>query len=173
MRAFLLAWVCLFLLSSGTAWAQDPVSALDRAERGGGKSGLAGQGPFGLGLILGEPSGLTGKLMLGGPNAVQVHLGYGIGRRGRFVLAADYLFHVQNALPPARNVGLFVPYVGLGARFSVRDDDPLLGVRVPLGVSFQLLAVPVEIFVEVAVGVGLIPSTVALIDGGLGGRFYF
>ncbi len=133
-------------------------------------------GPFGVGLILGEPSGLSGKLMLSDANALQLHLGYGVGRRGRLVLVLDYLFHIHNVMP-ATPVGLFSPYVGVGGRLGVRDepfdDDVVLGVRIPVGLSFVLTAAPVELFAEVAVGIGLLPETAALIDGGLGGRFYF
>ena len=129
--------------------------------------------PFGIGIVLGEPSGFTGKLFFDGNNAMQLHVGYGIGHRGRLVLALDYLFHIRNVLPRPNNAGRFEPYLGLGLRLGVRDHDPLLGVRIPAGLALLFEAFPVELFIEVAVGIGLIPSTAIIVDGGLGARFYF
>jgi hypothetical protein len=146
----------------------DDDSASASSSSGGGTS----HGPIGLGIILGEPTGLTGKLLFG-THGFQLHLGYGIERRGRFVLIGDYLFHFLQAIPPIQNAGRLAPYVGVGGRLGVRDDNALLGIRFPLGLAFFLRAAPIEFFVEIALGIGLIPETVAIIDGGIGGRFYF
>lgn len=132
-----------------------------------------GRGPLGVGVLLGEPTALTAKLMLNDYNGVQVHLGYGIGKRGRFILVVDYLFHIHNALP-AIPPGFLTPYVGVGGRLGVwKESDAVIGVVFPLGLSLFLNAAPVEIFLEIAPGIGLLPGTAVLIDGGLGGRFYF
>lgn len=135
------------------------------------------RGPFGLGIVLGEPSGLTAKLFFSRSSAFQLHVGYGFGPHGygRLVVTGDYLFHFMGALPPIRRAGRLVPYVGIGGRLGIRDNEhgnALLGVRVPLGMSFFLNA-PLEIFAEVAIGIGIIPETVGIVDGGLGARFYF
>lgn len=156
MAARISLWVLLFSLVSGVAWAEGPA-----------------RGPFGVGAILGEPTALTAKLMLNDYNGVQIHVGYGVGKRGRFVLVGDYLFHVHNVLP-AIPPGFLTPYVGVGGRIGVwKESDAVIGVLIPLGLSFFLNAAPIEIFIEVAPGIGLLPSTAALIDGGLGARFYF
>jgi hypothetical protein len=130
-------------------------------------------GPFGLGIVLGEPTGITGKVLFGHYNGIQLHVGYGYEPRGRLVICGDYLFHFMNAIPPIERAGRLAPYIGIGGRLGVRDDNALLGVRVPFGLAFFLNSAPFEIFVEIAIGIGLIPETVAIIDGGLGGRFYF
>jgi hypothetical protein len=148
---------------------------LDRAERGASRrSSTAGRsGSLGLGLVAGEPAGLTAKLLLGRPGAVQVHLGYGIRRKGHLTLVADYLFHARGLLPGAAGVGEPVLYAGVGGRVGIRDDDPLIAVRVPFGFSFFLARAPLEFFLELAIGVGLVPETEPLVDGGAGARFYF
>jgi hypothetical protein len=131
------------------------------------------EGTLGVGILFGEPSGFTAKLRLTPANALQLHLGYGLRGPGHLVASLDYLFHLRDLLPAVQGVGRIVPYVGAGGRLGIRDEDPLLSLRVPLGLSFVFDRAPVELFLEVAPGVGLLPSTEALVDGGFGGRFYF
>jgi hypothetical protein len=134
---------------------------------------------FGVGIILGDPTGLTAKLIFAGFNGLQIHLGWGFGRYGRFIVIVDYLFHFVNVIPPVQGAGRFVPYVGVGGWIGVHDNrkngdgDANLGIRFPIGVGFLFSGVPIEIFAEIALGIGLIPSTYAIVDGGLGGRYYF
>jgi hypothetical protein len=143
---------------------------LDDDDGGGGARGRR----FGLGIILGEPSALTGKLFLDGTHALQLHLGYAFGRRDKLVLIVDYLFHINGVIPPIERAGRLTPYVGIGGRIGIHDDnDAVLGARVPLGLSFMINNVPLEVFVELAIGIGLIPKTVAIFDAGLGVRYYF
>jgi hypothetical protein len=66
-----------------------------------------------------------------------------------------------------------VPYVGVGGRLGVRDNDALLAIRFPAGLAFFLRAAPLEFFVEIALGIGIVPETIAIFDGVLGGRWYF
>jgi hypothetical protein len=148
----------------------------DDSPNGGG----GGVSTFGIGLIVGDPTGFTAKLMFAGFNGIQIHLGWGLAGRGRFVLIVDYLFHFVDLIPPARGAGRFAPYIGIGGHLGLRsgneknnNDDVFLGVRVPFGLAFILSSVPVEIFAEVALGLGLIPGTELLIDGGIGARYYF
>lgn len=167
-----LLFVTLLSATAASASAQT-LDELERAERGGSAS----RGPFGLGIILGEPSGLSAKVFVAGPHAVQVHLGFGVGRRGFLVLIADYLFHVKDLVPPIGDVGFLWPYAGLGGRLGVlerrNDEDVIFGLRIPLGASFGFNAVPIEVFAEFAPGIGLLPETRAIFDGGIGGRYYF
>lgn len=139
----------------------------------GGGGGPRG-GRFGLGIILGDPSALTAKFFLAPSSAIQLHLGYALTRHDRLVVIVDYLFHILGVIPPIERAGRLTPYVGIGGRVGVAEsDEALLGLRIPLGLSFQLNGVPLEIFLEVAPGLGIIPRTRALVDGGVGVRFYF
>lgn len=174
MRTLLL--IALFSAAAGSASAQT-LEELEEAERGGQRGGALDRGPFGLGLIIGEPSGLSAKVFVSGPHGVQAHLGFGVGRRGFLVVIVDYLFHVTNLVPPIGDVGFLWPYAGIGGRLGVlerrNDEDVIFGVRIPLGASFGFNAVPIEVFAEFAVGIGLLPETRAIFDGGIGGRYYF
>lgn len=173
ITSLVLAAGCLLAVTSArAARPAPPLEDIGDDDTGGGGGG----GPtnaFGLGLILGEPSGLTAKVFFAKYNGVQAHLGYGLGKRGRLVIAVDYLFHFMDAVPPVARAGRLVPYVGVGGRLGARDEDPVLGVRIPVGASFLIRGAPFELFLELALGVGLIPETQELIDGGLGARFYF
>jgi hypothetical protein len=149
----------------------EPRTLEDVGDDGGGP-GRAG--PFGLGLILGEPTGFSLKVAFSRDSAVQAHIGYGVGRRGKLLLAVDYLFHFTTAIGPVGRAGRLSPYVGIGGHLGVREnDDAILGLRIPIGLSFMISAAPLEVFAEVAPGMGVLPSTTVLVDGGLGLRFYF
>jgi len=63
-------------------------------------------------------------------------------------------------------------YYGIGARIKTLDDVTL-GVRVPLGLSYIFSDVPVDLFVELAPLLDLIPKTNFRINAAVGGRFYF
>lgn len=169
MRILSLGVLLATALAASTAYA-DPVDELDQAEK---PAQASNRGPLGIGLILGEPSALSGKYMFAAHSGAQLHVGYGIGNRGRLIVIGDYLFHFHTVIAPIKGAGRLVPYVGVGGRLGISSGDPVLGVRFPVGLSFWLSAAPLEFFVEVAIGLGLIPSTQHLIDGGLGGRFYF
>ncbi|MCK6548224.1 hypothetical protein L6R52_20420 [Myxococcota bacterium] len=105
---------------------------------------------------------------------MQAHIGYGLGRRGRLLLAVDYLFTLHGLIGRVGRAGHLSPYVGIGGHLGVReDDDAFLGLRIPLGLSLMISSVPLEVFAEIAPGMGVLPRTAALIDGGLGLRFYF
>jgi hypothetical protein len=133
----------------------------------------ARRGPFGLGVILGEPTGFTAKGFIASPSAIQLHLGFGIGKKGRFLLAGDYLYHFHGLIPPVASAGWMSPYVGIGAHLGFAREDAVFGLRIPVGLSFQIAGAPIEVFLEIVPGVGFLPATDPLVDGGLGARWYF
>lgn len=134
---------------------------------------------YGLGIILGDPTGFTFKARFTREHAIQLHVGFGIGGRydrstASFVF--DYAYHFADAIPPIERAGWLVPYLGVGAKLGVREsssDSVRVGIRVPGGLSFFTRGAPVEIFAEIAIGMHVVPGTSALIDGGLGARWHF
>jgi hypothetical protein len=50
-------------------------------------------GDFGLGFILGEPTGLSGKLFLGESRALDFGAAWSFGNNSNLHLHADYLIH--------------------------------------------------------------------------------
>lgn len=130
-----------------------------------------GGGRFGLGIVVGEPTGVTGKVWLHPNHALDVTASWSFQADG-FFAAIDYLFHSP---PVARAASFDLPlYVGVGAALAAgRHHSAGIGVRVPLGVAFEFKPVPLELTLEVAPGAWLAPSTDFAIDGGVGLRYYF
>jgi hypothetical protein len=112
---------------------------------------------FGLGVMLGAPSGLSGKYFLTDSTALDFGIGtidhYYANRNGLH-LHLDYLVHPLS-LVSAEAFELPL-YVGIGGRLWDFDYNRAgytgraLGLRVPLGIAFDFNNVPLDIFVEVA-----------------------
>jgi len=126
---------------------------------------------FGLGIIIGEPTGLSAKYWTSGINAFDFGLGYSFSpKNSRLHLHADYLFH-SNLGNTSEKVLL---YYGPGARIKTReDDDSVLGIRGVVGISWIPRDTPIDLFLEVVPVMTLIPATSFDINAGLGARYYF
>jgi hypothetical protein len=134
------------------------VSALRAQDRG-----------FGLGIILGEPTGLSAKMWLSPRNAVDAGLAWSFHRNGFLHIHADYLWHFPGAINSTERLVL---YAGLGGRLGTSREG-VFGVRVPLGLAWWPRGVPLELVVEVVPGMDLLPATDFEMQGGLGLRWYF
>jgi hypothetical protein len=133
-----------------------------RRRRGGGGGGGAGfeaNKTFGLGLELGEPTGLNGKVFVSPKVALDFGLGYAYHQYyygDGLHLYGDVLFHpVLLSSGPSVEIPF---YVGIGLRywqFDFYDNNRILyhtdaiGIRVPLGISFDFNNSPLDIFVQV------------------------
>lgn len=136
-------------------------------------------GNFGLGFVLGDPSGITAKYFLGDDHALAAGIGDTAGHG--FYLNVDYLKHFRGIIPAPE----FALYLGGGGAFyhyhrehnsSFRDDDKeenRLEARVPFGINYVFKPVPVEVFFELAPAIRLVPDVDFRIRAGLGARYYF
>ena len=126
---------------------------------------------FGLGIILGEPTGISAKYWTTSSTAFDFGLGYSFRSKSRFHLHADYLFHVNNLFDTSENVAL---YYGPGARLRVVENaDSRLGIRFDVGIVWVPKNSPVDVFAEVAPLLDIIPETNFSFNGGIGVRFFF
>jgi len=150
---------------------------------------LPGTGPrdFGLGIVIGEPTGLSAKLWTAPLNAIDFGLAFSFNDYA--LLFSDYLFHFPGSLGRSSPfVTQLTPYVGIGAviafandrdsdkdrKFFGRGRDTLgLGVRVPLGIEWMPPNPRLGVFIELVPGISLVPSTSGFIEGGIGVRYYF
>ena len=124
-------------------------------------------GDAGVGVILGNPTGVTGKVWLDGAQAVDA----GLGVSTHLAVYADYLWHSWKVLPqPAQ--GKLPVYIGLGAQVRAFHDAEL-GIRTVVGVAYWLPNNPTEIFCEIVPVFRLTPRDGVGLDGGLGLRYYF
>ncbi len=135
-------------------------------------------GPFGLGLILGSPTGLSGKVYFNKMNALDFAVGEAFINQRGFHLHADFLWH---PVMLTQTDAFFLPlYLGIGARFLNHDrkdeNDEHLGVRAPLGFLFDFRRVPLDVFFELALIVDFVRhggSDVVDLNAAIGIRYYF
>jgi len=138
---------------------------------------------FGLGLMLGAPSGLSGKYYLTGDTALDFGVGvyHRFGHRDGLHVHADFLWHPVSLLAtPAFELPL---YFGLGGRIwdhgTYRNDyydHTHIGLRAPLGIIFDFNRVPLDIFLELAMVVDVFVDdehSYADLNGAIGVRYYF
>lgn len=128
-----------------------------------------GQG-FGLGVILGEPSGLSGKLWIGEETAIDGALAWSFGSNSNLLLHADYLFHNFDLFDVQE--GELPLYYGLGGRIKLADEINA-SVRIPVGIDYIFANAPLDIFFEVVLMLDLVPSTEFNLNGGIGVRYFF
>lgn len=125
---------------------------------------------FGLGVILGEPTGISGKAWLNDRNAVDVGMAWSFRSKGFFHVHADYLWHFPDVIMSQEQ---FVLYTGPGARLGVGRGSGLFGIRMVGGLAFWPRNAPVDIFIEVAPILDLAPATELRANAGIGARYFF
>lgn len=120
-----------------------------------------------LGIILGEPTGISLKFWQSGSTAIDAAVAWSFGRHESVHIHADYLWHKNLQA----NRGTFYLYYGLGAR-AIFADDPKVGARIPVGLQYIIPDTRLTFFFEVAPILDLIPATKFGVNGGLGVRFF-
>lgn len=125
---------------------------------------------FGLGIILGEPTGLSFKNWLSGETAIDVAAAWSFERRGSLHFHGDYLIHNFDLLKVKK--GKLPVYYGVGGRIRA-EEKSRLGVRIPVGVSYIFENVPLDIFIEIASIMDLAPKTEFWATAFVGIRYYF
>jgi len=134
-------------------------SSRRRSGGGGGGGGFEANKTFGLGLELGEPSGLNGKVFVGPRAAIDFGVGYAYENYyygDGLHLYGDFLFH-PTVLAHADAFELPF-YVGGGIRYwdfdyydnqNIRYRGSAVGIRIPVGIAFDFNRAPVDIFLQI------------------------
>ena len=132
-----------------------------------------GASRIGLGVMAGEPTGLSLKAWGDSHHALDAAAGWAFGHGGWVYLHGDFLWHRYEF--DVEGVDASVPYYfGIGCRVLLRDErDSRLGVRLPLGLDYLFEDGRLDAFIEVAPVLDLIPETELRLTGGAGIRFYF
>jgi hypothetical protein len=151
---------------------------------------------YGVGFVLGDPTGLSGKVWIGPTNAIDLGVGfYGYGFRrhcprgrdglpvcgrhwGRSTISlnVDYLWESKLF---ERSAAQLDWHVGAGARaFFLGDpcafDCWAIGARAPLGLDVTFTRPSfLEVFLELAPVFYVAPSPFLALEAGLGVRGYF
>ena len=125
---------------------------------------------IGVGLIVGEPTGISGKYWTGSTTAFDAGLAWSFIDENAFQIHADYIFHNMRLITIPD--GKLPFYYGIGARLKTATKIQL-GVRVPLGLAYLFQNAPIDIFIEVVPILDLIPKTDFQISVALGARYFF
>lgn len=137
---------------------------------------------FGIGIIAGEPTGISVKKWLSRDRALDGAVAWSFTDNSSLQIHADYLVHNFDLLKTGSVGGKLPLYAGIGARVKLQShddrkgrnyDDTLVGVRVPLGISYLFAKAPVDLFLEIVPVLDLIPGSSLSLNGALGARYYF
>lgn len=176
-------WILtLLVLSTTPALADEAEDGSGGGSDGGGGGGGTGRGEdkgtLGVGIVIGEPTGVCARLYLKDDQAIQGAVGAAfIG--GGFQVHADYAFHPY--ILQTRESFVLATYVGPGARvvqYSAGRDTGYfaLGLRAVGGLLFDFKN-PLDAFFEIA---GVVEYGFADGEGfgasfnaGAGVRYYF
>lgn len=124
----------------------------EEAEGGSGTGLGEEKGTLGVGLMIGEPTGICGRLYLQDDQAIQGAVGVAFIGQG-LQIHADYAFHPL--ILQSRETFVLATYVGPGARIIQYGDGArggsffALGVRAVGGLLFDFKN-PLDAFFEVA-----------------------
>jgi hypothetical protein len=149
---------------------------------------------FGLGFQIGDPTAITAKLFLGRAHALDFGLGLGGWGYGwctdendhsyrcsdinhNFSFHADYLYQ-ENIISRTNRLDW---YVGVGGRLITSayghndlGHDAVILARVPLGIAATFQRPDfLEVYLEIAPALVIVPPLDFAIDVGLGVRAYF
>lgn len=128
---------------------------------------------FGLGVILGEPTGVSAKAWIDRYNAIDGAAAVSLDGDARFHVHASYLRHEYGIFPVNR--GALPVHYGIGMRYRSQrgSDTDRVGVRIPVGVAYHFADMPLELFGEVAPILDITPDTSLRLNAAVGLRFYF
>lgn len=128
---------------------------------------------IGIGLLVGAPTGFTGKMIF--PSTEEAVQGFIGGGFGGVTIGADYLFHSDAFNHP--DIPFYVGpgvFIGSSAAGGPKYDSNSLGlgVRGMFGVSYFFPKNPFEISFEIGPVLYIAPRVDVGIGGGLAFRFY-
>ena len=126
---------------------------------------------FGLGIIVGEPTGISGKNWLTRTTALDFAAAWSFEGEDSFTFHADYLIHRFDFIPIEG--GALPLYYGIGGKIKFEDNDSSLGVRIPIGLNYHFEDATLDLFLEIVPVMELVPETDFKMNGAIGVRFFF
>ncbi|MBD3346933.1 MAG: hypothetical protein GF401_17910 [Chitinivibrionales bacterium] len=127
---------------------------------------------FELGVIVGEPTGLSIKQWVSSKGAFDGAAAWSFAGGDFLHIHADYLIHNHRFIKVTR--GSLPLYMGLGGVIRIAGAGKAhVGARIPFGMSYLFEGAPLDLFLEIAPIFELAPATQFDMSGGLGLRFTF
>lgn len=155
------------VLAAGLCWlAASPAAAQTPSDR-----------DFGLGLIIGDPTGVTMKGFLTPETAIDGAVGFSLLHGNDLALHADFLWHFPIKQWPNAALDL---YLGVGPALGFHDhghrddhNDVRIGARAPFGLAVMFNPARFDVFLEVAAKLWLVEDVHFNLDAAIGGRYWF
>ncbi len=137
---------------------------------------------FGVGFIIGQPTGLSVKYFLTSKSASAFDFALATAYNKDLesfqdiYFHVDYLYHFFNVFYISG--GQFAPYFGIGPSFSITTESESTQeistlLRFPIGMTFLFARAPIDFFAEIVPSLSVMPETKFTYNFGLGMRFYF
>ena len=139
---------------------------------------------FGIGVIAGDPDGITGKYMMKNSRAIDAGFGWKTKGNNEYHIYGDYLFYKYVFIKVP--LGKLPLYFGGGARYiTYRENedekkkkgenkkDDKFGIRIPVGIEYLFWNSSLGIFLELVPVLNLTPDTDFEFESGIGIRFFF
>jgi len=133
---------------------------------------------FGLGVIVGEPTGLSAKGWTGSSSAIDLAAAWSFSGESALHLHGDFVWHKFDLIDVSE--GELPLYYGIGMRVKFsdggdnNDDDVTVGMRIPVGLDYLFGGgTPLDVFLEVVPIVDLVPDTDVTLNASLGLRYWF
>ena len=139
--------------------------------------------PFGLGVMIGEPTGISAKLWTASANAFDFGLGWSVGgdRIGKYEgyyaggsrvhFHMDYLWHSFDVIHSSERFPL---YYGLGGRInSGAGYRSSIAIRGVFGIAWLPRETNIDVFLELAPSLQFSPSSGFGMDAAIGARYFF
>ncbi|MBN2572286.1 MAG: hypothetical protein JXA68_09170 [Ignavibacteriales bacterium] len=126
----------------------------------------------GIGAIFGEPTGLSGKIWINTNNAIDFATGLNFINEEQVKYSAhlDYLFHIKNIFSSEN----FIIHLGIGGRVKAHKTiRSIWGIRGIVGLDFLPSELPLDIFIEFASIMNVVPEFYSNFETGIGVRYYF
>ena len=132
-------------------------------------------GAFGLGLAIGAPTGVHGRLWLGQFSAIQFSAGGDNGVARSLSTSLDYIVRLHSFSGEDGEYTIPI-YVGAGARFETEVWGSLelsFGPRAVGGIAVFVKDMPLDFFFEIAPAVYVVENPGWSVDGQIGAHYYF
>ena len=132
--------------------------------------GNAQEEGFGLGVILGEPTGLCFKSWIRYQTALVGAAAWSFGDEDSLHIHLDYIRHDFKLIKIEEDTLPF--YYGIGLRLK-NEKKVRFGIRFPIGINYMFKKAPLDLFIEFVPVFDLAPKTDLFFNGGFGLRYFF
>lgn len=133
------------------------------------------QEKFGLGVILGDPTGFSAKGKIGPEAWLDGVVTFSSGPASTYYLSSDYIKERPHLFRLDQQTVDLTYGIGLRIYESGKSNDRKfhVGPKVPVGLSTKFRDPSVEIYVEASFIMDVAPSTSGDVDGGIGFRYWW